>query len=613
MKSRFFPKTIRSRIMMITAIITLAITFITVSVCFYVFQSFLKKNQIQSAEFNLQLVSGNISSEMKDTIEFAKWCCTNSDIKDYLGTLNNKESFASADSQDIKQLVLDTHSRFSEEYRNTKSSNFIERVIISTNNQKNYLQILPRSTGNFSYAAKKVTEQDFFQKYYEYNGYLWSGFVDSPFSKAYSDSCIPVIRPIYSQFGSSVLGWLYMEISPNIIGNFLNAYPLDSDSCLSISIGDKEYLYQNGSFIESPLEFQMVSRIKNASLNKATAVHTIEFPDHSRRTLVSHPLGVEGWSIAQILSQRQLRSQRQFYIILIFCICLVIMSLGVLLAFILNHLISKPVDKVKQKIEKISDGDFSRDPSIEWENEIGTIGKGINHLSENIVLLMEKKIADEKQKKDLEYQILQSQINPHFLYNTLNSIKWMATIQNATGIAEMITALARLTKNVSKGTNAQITLKEELDLAKDYFLIQQYRYGGSISIDYQIQSDELLSCLIHRFTLQPIIENALFHGIEPKGTAGKITVKAKAPDSSVGKLLQISITDNGIGMTPELIERVLRGDAPPKADFFKQVGISNVNQRIQYAFGKEYGISITSEPGVYTTMTITLPFKQKEI
>lgn len=215
--------------------------------------------------------------------------------------------------------------------------------------------------------------------------------------------------------------------------------------------------------------------------------------------------------------------------------------------------------------------------------------------------------------KQTELTALQSQINPHFLYNTLNSIKWMATIQNAPGIAEMTTALARLMKNVSKGTDVRISLREELDLVRDYFLIQQYRYGGSISIEYEITDEALYQCQIHRFTLQPLVENALFHGIEPKGCAGKIVIRAeKAAVTGSRPALVISITDGGVGMSPETIRSVLSGDASPSADFFKQVGINNVDKRIKYSFGPEYGIRIESVVDEYTTMVITLPYMISE-
>ena len=194
-------------------------------------------------------------------------------------------------------------------------------------------------------------------------------------------------------------------------------------------------------------------------------------------------------------------------------------------------------------------------------------------MSQDLAALIQKRIQDEKERKDLEYRILQSQINPHFLYNTLNSIKWMATIQGASGISEMTTALARLLKSISKGSHNRITLREELNLVKDYFLIQQYRYGGSISLECEISEEALYDCLIHRFTLQPLIENALFHGIEPKGCAGKIRISANLDREAARQpRLIISVWDNGIGMDAETIKRVLSGTQKPTADFFPAGG-----------------------------------------
>lgn len=158
-------------------------------------------------------------------------------------------------------------------------------------------------------------------------------------------------------------------------------------------------------------------------------------------------------------------------------------------------------------------------------------------MSQDLAALIQKRIQDEKERKDLEYRILQSQINPHFLYNTLNSIKWMATIQGASGISEMTTALARLLKSISKGSHNRITLREELNLVKDYFLIQQYRYGGSISLECEISEEALYDCLIHRFTLQPLIENALSTELNQRAvqekSASALIWTEKLPDSPV--------------------------------------------------------------------------------
>ena len=221
---------------------------------------------------------------------------------------------------------------------------------------------------------------------------------------------------------------------------------------------------------------------------------------------------------------------------------------------------------------------------------------------------MDKRIEDEKQKKELEYQILQSQINPHFLYNTLNSIKWMATIQNANGIAEMTTSLARLLKSISKGTKQLIPIKEELSLLQDYVLIQNYRYGGIVEVSYSIPDNTLPDYVIPKLTLQPIVENAIFHGIEAKGENGLITVSLHQENSD----LHIDITDNGVGMSKELIAQVLSGASnDAKSDFFRKVGIHNVDLRLKYTFGTNYGLRIDSKEGEYTTMTVVLPLRKE--
>ena len=606
-------KTIQGRITVMTAATTLLITVITVSVCFYVFQSFVLKNQVQSSEFSLQVVANNIQSDMNDIIGFTTWCYTNGTIKDYLEKVSDPDlsgSDSSVVAKPLRPVTLKAYDRLKEEYDSTRSSDYISRALISSSNYNKYIQIRNLASGTTSDSARVIQSSAFFQALYEAPEMKWTGFVNDPFYHVDVDQQLPIVRPITSDYSSDVLGWVFVSISSDLFTHYLNSYPLEKDSLIYLTIGDKTYLYDKYNGLKERLpDYQIIKSLENTGLNSNTVVQKVKLAGGQQRIIVSRPVEeFDGWYVTQILTAGQQSRQAVLYQILIVFICIIIVSLGGLLILFLNRTISRPVKQIRQKIDLISQGDFSPDPSIEWEHELGKIGKGINRLSQDVVTLMDKKIADEKQKKDLEYQILQSQINPHFLYNTLNSIKWMATIQNATGIAEMTTALARLLKSVSKGSAALITLEQELDLIKDYFLIQQYRYGGSISIEYQIESEDLYDCMVHRFSLQPIVENALFHGIEPKGTTGKITVKAESVILNEKKCLRISITDNGIGMTKETIDRVLHGENETKADFFKQVGINNVNQRIRHDFGDAYGISIQSEPGVYTTMIILLPY-----
>jgi len=200
---------------------------------------------------------------------------------------------------------------------------------------------------------------------------------------------------------------------------------------------------------------------------------------------------------------------------------------------------------------------------------------------------MDKVVTDEKNKRDLEYRMLQNQINPHFLYNTLNSIKWMATIQNATGIAEMTTALSGFLKTLSKDIRKVVPLQEELALLDDYMVIQKYRYGDSVNFEKEIQDEALLDTPIPRFILQPLVENAIFHGIEPKGS-GAILFSAEGRDDDI----LITLRDDGVGMGSEAVFGI---------------GLSNIEERLRYAFGDGYGLSIKSEAGKGTVVTFRLP------
>lgn len=203
--------------------------------------------------------------------------------------------------------------------------------------------------------------------------------------------------------------------------------------------------------------------------------------------------------------------------------------------------------------------------------------------------------------------MLQSQINPHFIYNTLNSIKWMAVTQGADGISEMTTALSRLLRSISKGTRDLIPICDELALLNDYFTIQQYRYGGTIKMNVIVDDDELNDCLINKFTLQPLVENAIFHGIEPKQSTGHITIHVAHDGLSD---ITVSVEDDGIGMDAGQIEKIFSEGSNDKSQFFKEIGLMNIHKRIKYEFGEQYGIFIESEPGLYTRMIVHIPARK---
>jgi two-component system sensor histidine kinase YesM len=175
----------------------------------------------------------------------------------------------------------------------------------------------------------------------------------------------------------------------------------------------------------------------------------------------------------------------------------------------------------------------------------------------------------------------------------------MATIQNAAGIAEMATALSRLLKTVAKDPRREVPLKEDLDLLDDYLVIQKYRYGGAIKVRRLIESEDLLGVMTPHFLLQPLVENAIFHGVEPKG-GGEIEISARRDGDDV----LIEVKDDGVGMSGEAIKRALGGAGDGES---RIVGIRNVDQRIKNACGSRYGIEIESVEGSCTKVAARLP------
>lgn len=597
-------KSIKYKITLASMTVTAITILITLSICFSLFQGILKKNVIQSTEFGLTVAGTSIADKMNRITILPNWVNATTMMTSLLAKGDEYSNF----------LRLEAYNRFYEEYTNNEAREYISRFMIANNNGL-YLQVLKSTIDGSPTDYEKVLALPYYEELLNADEPKWIGIVDDSMSPI-RKQIIPILRPVYNTFNSDVVGWTYITVSSEIITDAITSYTIPSDSNLYISLGDRTYIFDGTYLTESDVSYEVLKNLSNNNVYDTTITNKVRFSDGRTCTLITCPIGPEGWYISQIMSDNDLDDQRRASYTMLILIGFITILLGLVLAAHLNNTINGPVHSLLSKLKDVSDGDFVRSPELETEDEFGQIGKGINDMSEKIEGLMAKRIEDENQQRELEYRILQSEINPHFLYNTLNSIKWMATIQNATGIAEMTTSLSRLLKYVSKGTEKMIPLSEELSLLKDYATIQEYRYGGEITINYDI--DESLSdCIVPRFSLQPLVENAIFHGIEAKGVDGVITVSAKRS----GDNLMLVVEDNGVGMSEELITKVMSGDDDTAhKDSFRKIGISNVHSRIKYAYKElvqpseglafnpdKYGITIESEVGKFTKMTILVP------
>ena len=587
---------IQKRILLITVSCLFGMCVIVSSVSYYIFRNYLQNSLIRSTETSLRLLADSIDSDMNNIFNIVRFCQTNTNIATYIENNPNPGAV----------LSVSTHDRIYEEYLNNPSNSYITRLAVITN--EHFLQIVSAAYSSTADLAVEVPKLPYFETLLHAPTYDFStGFVRDPLYRN-GRSMLPIIRPITYKFNSVQGGYLFLEISSDLFTDALNRYSMAEDSYVYLSVGGHDYLYENGGLTEIVSSYQITQDLSSAALIENIRVNRILDNNGISRLVISAPLNMPECYISQSISLSELRNQQRLLWLILGGTLISIIGIGILLMLFLNRMINVPVSKIRAKMLRVADGDFERDPSIEWNHELGEIGRGINDLSENVYLLMNRRLEDEKQKKDLEYKMLQSQINPHFIYNTLNSIKWMATIQGAEGISEMTVALAKLLKSISKGTRLLVPIREELSLLKDYFTIQSYRYGGTITMDIHVDEESLLDCQIIKFTLQPLVENAIFHGIEPKGTGHiSINVHSEKHTDDGPSSICIDVKDDGVGMSGEKAAQILISNDDSSTDFFREIGVSNVHKRLQYEFGEQYGITIESVEGEYTIMSIRIP------
>ncbi len=278
--------------------------------------------------------------------------------------------------------------------------------------------------------------------------------------------------------------------------------------------------------------------------------------------------------------------------------------LSILLSLIISRSISVPLKNMVHTMQLVKKGDLSVVIEDKSQDELSEVANRFDEMLIEIKDLLETTKIQEKEKRKAELLALQAQINPHFISNTLNSIKWMASIQGAENIEKLIYSLIQML-NASIGKNdTRITLEEELEYLKSYIVIQEFRYYDKFKVKFDID-DETLHFKLLRFLLQPILENAIIHGIEPLDGQGFILIKAFRD----GDDLKITVTDNGVGFTQKRMNEVLQ-EPSKKNDGFCGIGISNVNDRIKMVYGDRYGVKIQSFENIYTTIEISLPIQE---
>lgn len=442
----------------------------------------------------------------------------------------------------------------------------------------------------FSYTLDRTENQHFFlpqvQQIFESSSdqYRW---------------VIPMTRVVEITKGTdTVQGILLIHLNYTGLKLLLDGVTLGNEGYIYLIDGNGEIIYHpRAQLIDSGLEHE-----NNRAVSEYRDGIYQETFHGEERVITVKSVGYTGWKLIgvaprQTVSLNSLKTQ----LLVVFVAAFILFLMSLVNSYISSR-ITTPIRKLEFSVNEIEKGNLNAKVDAEGSYEIRHLGQSVQNMAKQIQVLMADIVSEHEKKRKQEFDTLQSQINPHFLYNTLDIIVWMIENEKPDQAVKAVTALARFFRiSLSRGKSI-ITVKDELEHVRNYLMIQHMRFKNRFSYTIEAE-DEVLELASLKLMLQPLVENAIYHGMEFMDGDGEIFISAWKE----GEDLYLKVSDNGLGMTEEQVARLFSDTPHTGSSRGSGIGVKNVNERIRLYFGSEYGLSIESEPDEGTVVTIHLP------
>ena len=425
------------------------------------------------------------------------------------------------------------------------------------------------------------------------DGYVSAPHVMSIFEESYP-WVVTLIEPVATSEGEQ---WVAVDIGCSNISGYING----------VGIGQRGYCFLEdleGNLVYHPQQQLIYSELKQE--NTALTASLPDGPHVEGNTIYTvQTLASGNWRVVGVSSVQELITDGLQEVLRISVIsALFILAAMLMLSVLLSQMLSKPIQNLvsaMRSFERDADN-FSYEP-VMGVREVQNLSVSFEHMVRRIQKLMATVRSEEINLRKTELKALQAQINPHFLYNTLDSISWMCEQGKNAEAVLMVNALARLFRiSISRG-HELIPIRSEVQHAQSYLQIQSVRYKDQFSYEFDVE-EGCLEYLCNKITLQPIIENAIYHGVNGLVDEGRIVIRVFSREDDIF----FTVEDNGVGMEPEQIEEIFRR----KPDGKSGIGIKNVNDRLKIWFGEKYGVTITSVPDEGTRVTVRMPKVREE-
>lgn len=411
-----------------------------------------------------------------------------------------------------------------------------------------------------------------------------------------SDRYLTVGAQVNSLKTMKPLGYLLVQISERKFSDVLEGLSFVRDGNIFIVNQDNMIVSGNNTtLLNQPLDPDYV----NVLDDNEDQIFQVIANGHQEKYLTYQTLANHSWNlmaVIPVISYQHALLELKRYFAIIFGIAAIVSAV----ISVLNTLtFSRPVKRLLQAMQDFGEGDFNVISNVTSSDEIGLLSQNFNRMVYNINDLIDKVYAETMLKQEAELKSLRMQINPHFLYNTLETINWLSREKGVDEVGEMAKSLGDMMYYTINGSDFT-SVKDEVINIRNYLMIQGIRYGDRISFDVDIP-EQLYAYKLPKLILQPLIENAIIHGLENREEGGRIIVHGMIKN----KMLQLSVADNGVGMSQEKIRTILSQDSNDS------IGIRNVNQRLQLYFGTERGLKIQSIENVGTEVLLAIPVGDK--
>ena len=576
-----FFKGIRLRIVAYTSV-CVGVVAITGNLFIYQYLSDIISYKTQTIQqTNMDFIAAQLNEELDKAWNLINLCSSHN-------TVVTAAESTSASTQSSSRFSLNAQQLLNNAIAGSGMSEYLNKMVVFRQQDDFMIQATTQTVYGTDFDSQSIQESALFQELKE-QGFPQKIVVSS--TSLSTNSAVPSlvsIQPITSGLRQEATAWFYCEFSMLMLHDIVSSfYPTGT---YFICTNDGSSIYSE-SLPEMGLETQQQ---KPPFQNTPTT--------NGNWLLNSTPLQFDLW-LCSATDSFVLQSDQSEIVHTVLLGLATTLAAGLGISIILSNLLTKPIRRLTKRIRKISENDLSYDPTIEQgQDEISQIGKVVNEMTLSVSHLLEETQHQAEQKRKIEIAMLQSQVNPHFLYNTLDSIHWMAVIQKNPGIQQMTRSLSNLLKNMAKGYDQKVPLEEEIKLLEDYVNIQSIRYMDTFELKNEIPP-HLYPYSIIKLTLQPLVENAIFHGIEPTGRFGTIRLWAKEEEND----LILCVEDDGVGMDAATIQKALAGKCGSSHGSMNGIGVGNVHQRLQLVYGSGYGLTIQSVVGEYTKMFVKIP------